>query len=299
MDFLTAQQECAALLGLDIAETNTATLIKRWLNFAYKDMAGYYPWAWLESREQVVTEADYTTGTVSATSASTTITFSGAITASRTGYFIQFSSADDWYKISAHTAGSDTATLETAYVQSSNLTAGTFTIRKFYYSLSSSCERIIDVMQAVSPRKLRMINVLHYDQFRPFTTSTGDTQAIITYGQDSTGNWTFIPYPFPDSAIILEFKTIKKITELSANTDTPIFPARFDSIWIEGALARGYRFNDDDRYTNSQKLFYSLLDNAKGNDTVAMDEEMVIQACDQRIPMRGLSLPENYDISGR
>ena len=41
MDFLTAQKELAAQLGLDYTQTDTAVLLKRWLNFSYQDIVGY------------------------------------------------------------------------------------------------------------------------------------------------------------------------------------------------------------------------------------------------------------------
>jgi hypothetical protein len=295
MNFLVAQQEVAAMLGLDNTDTNQNTLIKRWINFSYKIIGNWYPWSWLNSREQVVMETDYTTGTVSVAVAGTTATFSAVIATSQTNKFIQFSSAEDWYKITAHTAGTATATLETAYVQTTALVAGTYIIRKFYYSLSSAVDRVVDCMQALSPVKVEIVDVNKYDSMKPFSDDPGDTRAIILYGQDSSGNWTFIPYPFPSQPLILEFKTIKKVTELSSDSESFIFPARFDSILVEGACYYGYKFNSNDLYKDTYKIFYDALERERTNDNVGLSGDRVLQACDERVPMTGVVLPTNYD----
>jgi len=281
MQFITAQQELAAQLGEDYTNSDTATMLKRWLNLSYKDIAGFWRWSWLKDRESVSTEVDYTTGTVSVTASSTLLTFSGSITASQENRYIQFSSANDWYKITTHTAGDNNALITPAYIQTSNLTSGTFTIRTFYYSTSSSVDYIVSAKEAINPRPIAIMSPDILDNYHPFTDSQGTPQAIIIWGQDSSGNWQFTPHPMPDAKILIELRTVKKITELSDSTDEPLFPTRFDSIWLDGAKAYGHEFLDDDRSSSVFKRFYLKLDNMKSQDEVGLSKFRVLKPVDR------------------
>lgn len=280
MDFLTTQKEVAAQLGLDYINSDTAVLLKRWINYAYQDIVGYHTWEWLNSREAVVMAVDYTTGTVSATASGATITFSGTIAATQAGRYIQFSSADDWYLITAHIAGTATATISPAYIQTTNLTAGTFIIRTLYYSLSASAEYVYTAKQAITPTYLQMIDARTYDIRAPFPTDTGDPTTLIFWGQDSSGNWQFTPKPYPDTPIILEFRIKKRATGLTSDTETFIFPTRFDSVLITGALRYGYRFLDDNRETKQEKMFFALLDDFIKKDSPALAKHQVLNSVD-------------------
>lgn len=281
-----AKSAVAAILGVNSADTDINSHLGVWLNQSYRDIIGRHRWSWLRSTERVTMDTDYTTGTVNATAASATITFSATITASQTGRYIQFSSAKDWYYISAHTAGTDTATISPAYIQTTNLTAGTFTIRTFYYSLSSSTDFAFSARQAASPVNLRFIDTTQYDERVPFTDATGDPQAVIFWGYDSSNCWQFTPYPFPDEPVILEFRTIKRVAATLVDADTPIFPDRFTGIWLDGAKAYGYEFLDDDREDKAHKRFDEKLKAEVGNDNPALMVDRVLQAADQQVPRR-------------
>ena len=292
MTFLTAQKEVASQLGLDYTETDDSTLIKRWINLSYKDIVGYSNWSWLQSQEVQTTEIDYSsdtdTTTISIASGDTTATVSATISVSQTGRFIQFSSANDWYEISAHTAGTDSITLSTAYAQASDLTDGTYNIRTRYYSLASTTDRVISARQAVSPYKLDIISHKTYDDVVPYTEATGTPYAAFMWGQDSSGNWRYTLYPFPDTALLVEFRVIKKATELDGDTDTAIFPERFESVWLDLACARGWRHNDDTRadVTYRQGLFN--LKNLNSQDGQDPGRRRVLKSIDEVRPMRGI-----------
>lgn len=288
MDFLTAQKELGAQLGLDYTQTDTAVLLKRWLNLSYQDIVGDYTWSWLKSREAIAMATDYTTGTVDITAGSTTITFSTAPTASQANRYVQFSSANDWYKITDHTAASTTATISPAYTQTSALSDGTLTIRTFYYSLSSACEYVISVKEAINYRALKVITAQKFDEGAPFSTTTGTPTTIVLWGQDSSGYWQFTPYPWPDDVLLLEFRTIKKITELSETTDEPLFPPRFESPWLYGAKCYGYDFLDDDRAIDAFIKFESKIKKMRTRDTVGLNKMHVLQSIDSQPTARDI-----------
>ena len=276
-----ARSELAAQLGLNQTKSSTKTLLDRWLNFAYQDIAGAYPWSWIENTDRVAMEVDLTTGTVDATAGSTTITFSSAPTASQVNRYIQFSSANDWYKITAHTAASATATIDPAYVQSSNLSAGTFTIRTFFYSLASTVESAYSAKQAISNVPISIITAHTYDRNLAFPEDTGDPKVIYMWGRDSSEQWQFSPFPWPSSAMIIEFKTITTVTDLSNDTDKPLFPTRFNTVWLRGAKAYGYEFLDDDRSTRAFNRFEDRIDEMKKLDNVGLTRNYILEAVDE------------------
>jgi len=281
MQFSTARAEVAAQLSLDQTQSDTTTLINRWLNLSQLDIASAWNWTWLKDRDVITTELDLATGTVDATAASATITFSSAPAASQTDRFIQFSSADDWYKITAHTAGVATATISPVYAQTSNLTAGTFTVRTFFYSLATTTEYVYTARTSQNPAYLPVISASLVDQYAPFWTDTGSPKKIILWGKDSSGNVQFSPFPWPDEILLIEFRVYKKPSDLSADSDTPLFPTRFDSMWIDGALAYGYRYLNDDRADKTRRDFLLKVDNLKDRDNPGLTSNRILKSIDE------------------
>lgn len=281
LSFLTAQQEVAGQLGLDYTDTNTLTRLKRWINLAYKDISGYCTWNWLRDRESVTMEVDITTGTVSVAAAGTTITFSSAPAATQAGKYIQFEGSDDWYKITAHTAAAATATISPGYIQTDALVAGTYIMRKMYYSLSSSVEYVESCRQATTNQKVEVVNARDYDDLGFPTDTASSVSAIVFWGADSSGNYTFTPFPIPSAVHLLEFRIIKAITELSGNTDTGIFPARFDAILLNRAKMYGFEFlNDNTMYTLKYNETQKQMEEMKKKDRVGKEELPVLNAVD-------------------
>lgn len=298
--FQTAYQEVAGQIGVDYSDSSTLVRLKRWLNLAYQDIAGNFQWSWLKDREAVTMEVDYTTGTVAVAAGGTALTFSGTIATSKTGYYIQFNGDDDWYKITAHTAGTATATISPAYAQTTALTTATFIVRKYAYSLSSSCEYVESCRQAVTNLSVRVLNARDYDQVGfPSDTATTVDQ-VVFWGMDSNNYWTFTPFPIPSAPLLLEFRTIKRITELSATTDTPIFPSRFDSIWLDRAKMYGYEFlNDKDMYSIMYRKTENALADMKKKDRPGRAERMVLDTIDGVNGTGVVRFPADYDENMR
>ena len=243
MNYLTQQQEVRSRLRLDLADGDQATLIKRWLNQSQQEIWNAYEWPWSLDREIVQTVADKTAGTVSIDSGATTVTgVSTAFASGDVGKYIQFSSSNDWYKITA-SASATSLTIEAAYTATSNLSAGTYTIRKFFYSTSSSVDKVLTMRQAIGPDILEMIHYRDFDIFRPNPTSTGNPNTAIVFGYESSGNLQFTPYPWPSVVMNLEVRFKKRVTELSGDTDTSTIPIKWHSTtMIDGALYRGYQY---------------------------------------------------------
>ena len=282
MQFSTARAEVAAQLGLDETQSNVTTLINRWLNLSQNDISSSWDWTWLQSRQAIATAIDYTTGTVDLIAGSGTITFSAVIATSQTGRFIQFSSYNDWYEITAHTAGAATATISPVYAQAANATAETFTIRTWYYTFATNVSHVYTARQADSQQYIPLVSAAKRDLFQPFSTATADAPQVLTiWDRDSSGSLQFTPFPWPAKVILIEFRTYLRPMDLSGDTDTPLFPAEFDTIWIEGAVARGYKFLDDDREENTLKYFLLRIERMKLRDNPAIDKSRILQSIDE------------------
>lgn len=104
-------------------------------------------WWWLRTEGTIVMDVPITTGTVSVTNGSTTATLSSSPAASMAGWFFKVTDAPNVFRVSAHTAGTDTLTLEANYTDSTNATA-TYKLFRVEYDLPSAAIKIIDPMTA-------------------------------------------------------------------------------------------------------------------------------------------------------
>lgn len=144
MDYTTLRTELGQALGLDITDTTILANVKRWLNAALKDLQGRYRWHWLEKSDRFQTINVYTTGSVSVTINSRTVTGSGtAWTSAMVGRYFNCTANNNWYRIIA--VGSVTSiTLDKPYIDGTLSSAGYY-IWKKYYSLNTDVKSLLDV----------------------------------------------------------------------------------------------------------------------------------------------------------
>ena len=114
-------------------------------------------WLWLrKSTPGVLTlETAYKTGTISVTNNSASVTFSATITDSKVDWFIQVTGRDDVFRVSAHTGGSASATLDSVYTGVTNATAS-FTLYKVEYSIASDVLSLIAPLRAYQNREIEI-----------------------------------------------------------------------------------------------------------------------------------------------
>lgn len=227
--------------GLD---SSSATRVTRWLNYVQQDIQSRWPWPWAYGRESVTTIADYSTGTVSVSSGGTAVAgVSTAWTATQGDgtYFMQFSGANDWYRVSAR-GGVTSITLETAYQGTVALSGATYTLRKFFYSLSTSADEVLDVRNWDTPLKLLQVDFRTLDLVNPLVQSVSPGYAYLMFGVDSSGNLQFTPYPFPSDARLFEFRTKKRSVDMASAGDSPSIPNKYAQVIAWGAIAVGFAF---------------------------------------------------------
>lgn len=300
MQFSILQSECYLQLGLDSADTTNIALVKRWLNIAQQDIAMRYPWPFLEARESIATVLDKTAGTVSVTSGSTTVTgVSTAFAAADVGSFIQFSSENDWYRISARSSTTD-LTLDKAYVESANLSGGTYTIRKFLYSLSSSVDRILTIKNWDTAIRLVETDFGTLDWLSGTNEAVGATSAYASYGLDSSGNTQLTFYPFPSDLRIFEVRYLKRLTDMSVDADLSVIPSKWHHVLMEGALVYGFRYlRKFDLSSAWAQTYLSHIDQMQKYCKQSLDEIPVLRSIDQEVRGRWISLPGEFPVLGQ
>lgn len=295
MNFLTSQQEVAAQLGLDNTVSSQNTLIKRWINTSQQMIAQSYDWPFLRASNPLVvkTVVDYTTGTVTTIADSTTVNFSATIADSKTGQYIQTSSSNDWYRITAHTAGASTATISPAAINAgSDLT---YTIRKFHYSLDSAVDRVLSIRQMVTPIELSEMSADQFHLWEPDPTNVDNPSVYFMLGKDSSDVWQIGLWPIPSAVINLYVEYLKAVTDLSSDSDTSIIPAKWHtSVLLKGAIWQGLEFLGDSRASRARDEFFLGIQEMKKQNQPSKNDHRVMFPVDVIIPTTSYRMPDNY-----
>jgi hypothetical protein len=302
--FVTLQQELGAQTGLDQTVSSQATLLKRWLNNAQQIILRSFEWPFLRSPYPIAiqTQPDITIGTVATTAAGSNVTFSTAPkdvngnNLSVANFFLQTSSSKDFYRISTHTSGMTTATLATPAIATA--ASATFLLRKMFYSTASNVDRIIQVFQDVLPYQLLETTPEYFQSYNPGFLSTGTPRLYCAAGIDSNGFPQFRLWPNPDAVINLQIDFYTTATDMVADTDVSIIPAKWHTTTLlEGAKAQGFSFLDDARYGGSVQLFNALIEEMKTEYENSLHRHRVMTAADNQ-PVGGnlgyMPLPFNY-----
>lgn len=291
LTFADLENECYAHLGLD---SNSQTNVDRWINYVQQDLCSRWPWPFMLGREAIATIPDYQTGTIAVSTGGTTVTGTGtAFTATQgdTTYYIQFTGANDWYQVTARSSGTS-ITIGTAYQGTSNLTASAFILRKFFYSLSSTADEVIDVRNWNTPVKLLQCDFRTIDLINPLVQSNSPGYAYMMYGVDTSGNNVFMPYPFPNDARLFEFRTKKRPVD-----GTVSVPNKFAHVIAWGAIAVGFAYlrKFEEAAAWNQK-FEAKVDQMRREYRQSEDYQPILSSIDRINRSRWIQFPESYPV---
>lgn len=295
MDFTSLKTRVAEETGLDTSADSTRLGV--WVNEAYRFLSGMREWPWLFKTGVIQTTADNTSLTATVNAGATSVTLSSTVANTlANNYYIQFSTTDDWYQITAHTAGTSAVTLGQAYVGSSNLTSGACTIRRVFYSLASDADRIIDMRQMITDKEVTYVDPRQLDHVIPDATATGTPEVFTLHGFDSSNLWRAYFYPIPSATINIHYRYYQKITDLSG-TDAPLMPEKFHSAIVFTALAMfGHPYIDDTRMASAENRARQLVTEMVEQVTKSIPaNHPVMQPWDKRItryPLRPQFPPE-------
>lgn len=296
LTFSNLVSETFAHIGIDSGNSANQTNVYRWLNYVQQDICARWPWSFMLGREAIVTVPDKTgTATVLTTSGNLTeITLS--LTSADIGSYIQFSGANDWYLVTA------VAAPFASFVPVYQGTSGTVTciVRKFYYSLSSSCDRIMDVRNWDTPMKLVQVDARSIDSIRPNPQSTNSSYGYMTFGYDSSGNVQISPYPFPSDARLFEIRTHKRPVDMVVTSQEVVsIPNKYAHVIAWGAIAVGMAYLKKFEEATAWSLkFEGKIDDMKKNDRQSEDLQPMLQSIDSVSRTNWLQLPDNYPSVG-
>ncbi len=244
------QQELGDRLKFDQTDVGDDTKLKRWLNMAQNYICGKNIWPFMLSEEIIQTVTDITTGTVSVSAGAATLTFSSGPTVSVQDRYIKLSSSNDWYKITSHVAASTSATISPVYVGTTNLTAGTFTIRKLIYTTTTPLIQILDMKQLVTPVRLLSLSPRGTDFYLSLYYDSGTPYYYTMSSPSSAGTPQFSFMLSPNVVMNIMIRGIKALTDLSADADIPVIPVPWHDAIINIAAFYGFQFLDDTRATS-------------------------------------------------
>ncbi len=234
-------------------------------------------WPFMLSEEIIQTVTDITTGTVAISAASASGTFSSAPTVSVQDRYIQFSTSQDWYKITSHTASSTSFTISPVFVGSSNLTAGTYTIRKLLYTTTTPLTQILDMKQMVTPVRLISQSPRDADFFLSLYYSAGVPYYYIMSSPSSTGTPQFSFIRSPSTVMNIMVRGIRNLTDLSSVSDEPIIPAPWQDAIINIAAFYGFQSLDDTRANTELTVGESRIKDMMTNYSHDLGRHRVMQ----------------------
>lgn len=263
----------------DTSQTAVATQAKRYINRALHDMhvgfAEKVPWA--ERRTVLVTQPEYTTGTVTITKGSTTLTGSStawntnndfSVANARVGGKVVIAGSEEVYEVSA--VGGDTSiTLATAFIDD-DVSAESYVYFEDEYALASDFLRPIDARSFADNMEIEIISRTDFRRLIPRNKTTGRPKVAtildLPFSGDTTPvrkvrfwrppNAAFqIPYTYITSNLAVQSDGTAA-TQLSNDDDEPIVPLRYRHAIVFHALYHWYRDRKDDSRSQEAKAEY-------------------------------------------
>ena len=285
-------------LKVQLTDGTTVARIKRDVNMIYLNhVIPFKPraWWWLSTEEDTQTYEKITTGTISCTDDSTTVTFSSAPASSVAGYFLKVSGFEEVIEISAHTAASSTATLRSQW-RRGTISGYTFTLWKDKVALSSGVKEVLQVTHDKMSEPLKMVNPTTFAELRQRQPDYSGYPRYCTVGDfDGSGNRTMRFFPAVDStAHTLHVQGVAHATELSANADVPLLPLEDRIVLFYGACSRAWaRDRNESESQRNWQLFQQKLaamaaksEDAPKSTEISVDSDWLVKRRYRRI-MRG------------
>lgn len=295
LTFSDLQNEVFAHTGLDPTDTSNQANVTRWLNYVQQDICARWPWPFMENRVSMLTVPDYTTGTVSVNSGSTTVNGSGtnfnSTNAGNLQFWIQFTGSNDWYLINTQNSTTQIV-IEQPYQGTTNLVNTTYIIRKRYYSVASTVDRIVDVINQATPMKLIQVDPRTIDDLRPNPQSTNAPYGYLMWGIDQSGSVQLVPYPYPSDARVFELKVILRPVDGAVSV-----PNKYAHIIAWGGISVGFaylrKFDDAQAWSNKVEQRIAQM---KGEYRMSEDNQQIMRSIDSVQRAKWIQMPEMYPV---
>lgn len=270
--------------------TATENQAKRYINISLHDMhigrAENCPWA--ERSAVLITQAQYTTGTVSVTQGSLAVTGSGtswntanafSVNNARPGGKMTFSGGLDVYEVD--TVNSDTSiTLATKYVGETE-SGISYVYFEDEYALASDFLRPIDQQRFSDSIPIELISRTEFRRLYPTNGVPGRPRVATIIDKPFDGSTTPIRmirfHSPPSEAFNIPYSYVTRnlavsssgsmAASLDGDSDEPIVPLRYRHAIVFHALYHWYRDKKNDTRSQEAKLEYEQIMDRIGSDT--------------------------------
>lgn len=261
------------------ADENVA---KRWINTALHDVhiGTDYKLPWAERSAKLIVRAQYTTGTVTATQGSTTLSGSSTVWTTTDAWGVANARANGKVKIAggltpytvSSVDGAGTITLADKFTETT-VTGGTYIYYEDEYALAADFLRPIDMQRFSDEANIELLSRTEFRRRYPTNSTPGRPAMASIIDFAPSGNTTPIRrvrfYPPPSTAMIIPYTYITSYlatssagvaaANLSASTDEPIIPLRYRHVLVFHALYHWYRDKKDDTRAAEAKSEYTDL----------------------------------------
>jgi hypothetical protein len=260
--------------------TATETQAKRYTNIALHDMhlGTDYRFPWAERSARLVTQPQYTTGTVSITQGSTTLTGSSTTWNTNNAFGVKNMRAGGKIRIGGSmvpyvidTVSGDTSATLTSRFTEADVTATTYVYYEDEYALASDFLRPVDLQQFSDQVSIALIGRTEFRRVFPSNSVPGRPRSATLIDAAPSGNTTPVRRvrfaPPPSTALTIPYAYITANlavsalgvaqANLSAATDEPIVPLRYRHAILFHALYHWYRDKKDDARTDAAKAEYT------------------------------------------
>ncbi len=260
--------------------TATENQAKRYINIALHDIhignGEKFPWA--EREAILVTQDDYSTGTLSVDKGGTTLTGSStlwntnndfSVANMRVGGKVVINGGVGVYPISA-VASDTSATISSAFTQT-DVSGGSYLYFEDEYALASDFLRPLDLQFFDRNREITIISRKEFRQRYPRNKVVGKPLVAAIFDKAFSGDtvpvrkvrfhrppddFYSIAYSYVTSNLAVSSAGAAQ-TQLSADTDEPIVPLQFRHVILFHALYHWYRDKRDDDRSQEVRAEYT------------------------------------------
>lgn len=264
----------------DTTQTATITQAKRYCNIALQDMhLGFdYRFPWAERAGRLIVRAQYSTGTVTITQGSTTLTGTSTVWTTTDAFGVANARANGKIRIDGSltpyvvqsVGGAGTITLSSKFTEA-DVTDGTYVYYEDEYDLATDFLRPIDAQRFSDEVNIELINRSEFRRRYPTNSTPSRVAVACILDYAPSGNTTPIRRvrfaPPPSTAMTIPYSYITSnlaVTsagaaqaQLSGDTDEPVVPLRYRHALVFHALYHWYRDRKDDSRSQEAKAEYT------------------------------------------
>ncbi len=263
-----------------IETTNDESRVWGALHDTYtRDLPYRADWQPLVASAILATSAKYTTGTVTATTGSTSITFSSdvSLSAAYTGWRLRFNDNPNVYTFTYTNATA--GTISPALSEDRSITAGAYTLFQPVYPLASNFDRFpknggLQLWQGGAPTPIPEVPLQEY--YSEFTASPTRPVRCRLIGPDTAGNQQVELGPPPDKAYAVPYdyfylpEPLRETTAGTVTINAGSSTATFHGTAHLSEAGSGWYFRVDAFGDEADSEWYRVLALSAANSTVTL-----------------------------